>query len=46
MTYVDGANDIVSSDLINHKDLNTALVHMATLEYVGKQSLVLRFWED
>lgn len=38
MTYVDGGTDIISSDLINHKDLNTALVHMATLECVGRQS--------
>lgn len=37
MTYVGGGNDIISSDLINRKDLNTALVHMATLEHVEKK---------
>lgn len=38
MTSISGGNWIISSDLIKHKDLNTALVHMTILEYAGKQS--------
>lgn len=32
-------NCIVFSDLVHHKDLNTALGHMTSLEYAGKQSI-------